>query len=591
MLVMDIEIYKDYLLVAFMDSDTRRVRYFEAFEGHPLDRRTVSGLMRSYQTVSFNGLGFDLPLLTLALAGGKVEAIKRMGDRIIADRVPAWRLMRDMELSIPRDWDHIDIIDVAPGKSSLKIYGGRLHAPKLQDLPIQPDASISSEQREQLKAYCVNDLETTLALFQKLQNPLGLRGVMSEQYGMDLRSKSDAQIAETVIKSELSKISGKQYRPPKLPKDYSFHYRDPGVISFRSDALNRTFEAIKAHRFTLRDSGNVEMPEWLRKKPVEVAGVPYQMGIGGLHSKETRQHVECGPDEVLYELDVASYYPNIILQQRLAPPSLGRDFLTVYRSIVDRRIKAKKEGDKAASDTLKIAINGSFGKLGSKYSALYSPDLLIQTTVTGQLALLMLIERMRAIGATVVSANTDGIVLHHHKDLEAHAAKVAWEWMLDTSYTLERTDYRSISSSNVNNYLAVKPDGETKGKGVFASGGLMKNPDQTIVTRAVAERIANGVDIERTVMGSDDIREFVTVRQVKGGAVWRGVELGKAVRFYLSNSVPETESILYATNGNRVPKSAGARPVMDLPDSFPGDIDHRAYIVAAERLLSEVGFA
>jgi len=29
---------------------------------------------------------------------------------------------------------------------------------------------------------------------------------MSEQYGMDLRSKSDAQIAETVIKSELHKI-------------------------------------------------------------------------------------------------------------------------------------------------------------------------------------------------------------------------------------------------------------------------------------------------------------------------------------------------------------------------------------------------
>lgn len=591
MLVLDIEIYRDYLLVAFMDSETRKVRHFEAYEGHPLDRRTVSSLMRNYQTVSFNGLGFDLPLLVLALAGGKVEAVKRMGDRIIVDRVPAWRLMRDMELTIPEAWDHIDLIDVAPGQSSLKIYGGRMHAPKLQDLPIEPDASISPEHREQLKVYCVNDLETTLALYHELKKPLSLRALMSEQYGMDLRSKSDAQIAETVIKSELTKISGKNYRPPRLAANYGFHYRDPGIIRFESDNLKDVYEAIKAHRFTLRESGNVEMPDWLKKTPVEVEGVPYQMGIGGLHSKEAKQHVACGPGEALYELDVSGYYPSIILQQRLAPASLGDDFLTVYQSIVDRRIKAKREGDKATSDTLKIAVNGSFGKLGSKYSALYSPDLLIQTTITGQLALLMLIERMRAIGATVVSANTDGIVLHHHKDLEADADRVAWDWMLDTSYTLERTDYLSISSRDVNNYVAVKPDESTKGKGVFASGGLMKNPDQTIVTRAVADHIAKGIDIEKTVMDSQDLREFVTVRQVKGGAVWRGIELGKAVRFYLSSSVAEDECIHYASNCNRVPKSAGARPVMDFPESCPSDIDRQAYIVAAERLLCEVGFA
>ena len=36
--------------------------------------------------------------------------------------------------------------------------------------------------------------------------------------------------------------------------------------------------------------------------------------------------------------------------------------------------------------------------------------MLIQTTVTGQLALLMLIENIELAGFTVVSANTDGIV-------------------------------------------------------------------------------------------------------------------------------------------------------------------------------------
>ena len=53
--------------------------------------------------------------------------------------------------------------------------------------------------------------------------------------------------------------------------------------------------------------------------------------------------------------------------------------------------KAQLAMYQAEDSSKKIQINGSFGKLGSKYSLLYAPDLLLQTTITGQLALLMLI--------------------------------------------------------------------------------------------------------------------------------------------------------------------------------------------------------
>ena len=68
-------------------------------------------------------------------------------------------------------------------------------------------------------------------------------------------------------------------------------------------------------------------------------------------------------------------------------------------------LEAELSYHKVQTDSLKISVNGSFGKLGSKYSALYAPDLLIQTTVTGQLALLMLIERLHLAGVRVISAN------------------------------------------------------------------------------------------------------------------------------------------------------------------------------------------
>lgn len=589
MIVLDTEVYRNYFLASFKNTKSGQVVSVEMYDGKPLDKRKLNALMVKYTTVSFNGLGYDLLIIVAALQGFNNQQLKDLSDKIITSKIPSWRIARDAGLDTPANWDHIDVMDVAPGQSSLKIYGGRLHAEKMQDLPIEPSASISPDDRQNLRTYCVNDLDTTELLTCALSKQIDLRRAMSEQYGMDLRSKSDAQIAETVIKSELSRLTGKQYRAPKLPRGYSFRYVNPGIISFENEQLKAVFERVLETDFTLTDSGSVAMPEWLKKEKIVVGAAEYQMGIGGLHSCESAQHVEAG-DSLLMDLDVASYYPSIILQQKLAPKTLGEPFLTVYESLVNRRLAAKRSGDKTTSDTLKIAINGSFGKLGSKYSALYAPDLLIQTTVTGQLALLMLIERMEKIGVSVKSANTDGIVILCPKGKEREMNIVAFDWMLDTSYELERTDYRSISSCNVNNYVAVTTDGEAKGKGVFASPGLQKNPDMLIVSKAVMAFLSKGVPIEQTVMGCQDMRDFVTVRQVKGGAVYEGEYLGKAVRFYHSATVGADTCIRYAKNGNRVPNSGGCRPLMDLSEANLSDVDRDYYICAAKTLLKDAGY-
>ena len=142
----------------------------------------------------------------------------------------------------------------------------------------------------------------------------------------------------------------------------------------------------------------------------------------------------------------------------------------------------------------------------------------------------------------------------------------------------------------MNNYVAVTTGGKVKGKGCFAQSGLAKNPDGQIIYKAVAAQVAQGVPYKKTIRECEDIRDFVTVRRVQGGAVWRGEKLGRAVRFYISTSVPENECILYATNSNRVPKSAGAKPCMVLPEQFPDDVDYRYYETEAEKLLCEIGW-
>lgn len=584
MLIIDTEVYQDYFLLAALDLDTSKVRHFEMYPGHPLDDG-IRQLMSAHVTVGFNSLGYDLPIIAAALAGMSNREIKILSDSIIVEKTPAWQL----GVKVPKNWDHIDLIELAIGQSSLKIYGGRLHAPKMQDLPIEPSASIAPGQRETLRRYCVNDLETTAILYRHLRPQITLREAMSAQYGIDLRSKSDAQIAEAVIRTEIERLGG-DVSKPSTKRNVQFRYKDPGFVQFLSDDLRVMFARLLETDFQLSANGSVEMPAWLKDQRIRIDGAEYQMGIGGLHSCEKRQYVEVSKHEVLADFDVASFYPAIILGQRLAPKHLGQPFLTVFESIVQRRLAAKRAGDKVTADVLKIVINGTFGKLGSKYSFLYSPDLLIQTTITGQLAMLMLIEQMSAAGVRTVSANTDGLVLRADRALDRAMECVAWDWMLSTGYELERTDYRILASRDVNNYVAVKPDGSVKGKGVFAAPSLAKNPDCQIVYDAAAARIANGTPIEQTIRECTDIRRFIVVRRVTGGAVWAGEHLGKAVRYYYSTSVPSAQTIRYAKNGNKVPNSEGSKPLMELPSAFPADVDYHVYEVEAERLLCDVGY-
>jgi len=204
----------------------------------------------------------------------------------------------------------------------------------------------------------------------------------------------------------------------------------------------------------------------------------------------------------------------------------------------------------------KLSLNGSFGKLGSKYSALYAPDLMMTVTLTGQLSLLMLIERLELAGVSVVSANTDGFVSLVDKEDYGVYDDICFDWELDTGFELEETRYRALYSRDVNNYLAVTEKG-SKGKGIFTPAGLMKNPTAGVCVEAITQYLVNGALIGRTIRNEEDLTKFITARTVNGGAAWRGQYLGRVVRWIYS---PDGEKITYKKNGNKVAGSDGACP-------------------------------
>lgn len=600
-LVFDIECYRNYFLIAFKSLENGKYMFFERYEdvelhcdpdvylGDALDLGSLRWVFENFQIIGFNSYGYDIPIASLALAGKDNALLKAATDIIIGEGERGYNVVKRFKAKMLKI-DHIDIIEVAPLSASLKIYGGRVHTRRMQDLPFPPEATLAPKQAAIVRWYCGNDLDTTIDLYNEVEDDIELRVELGHEYGMDLRSKSDAQIAEAVIRAEIEKLTGQRVQKPTIAPGTVYKYHPPAFLQFQTPLMNRVMDTVRSADFIVSEKGSIGMPKALADLQITMNKSTYTMGIGGLHSTEKSAAHFSGPRNKLIDRDVTSYYPFIILNLGLFPHHLGTNFLTVYWQLVDRRLTAKSAGDKKRANSLKIVINGSFGKLGSAYSVLYSPNLLIQTTVTGQLSLLMLIERLELAGIEVVSANTDGVVIKPATEMEATLNAIVAQWEADTGFTTEETRYAALFSRDVNNYIAVMEDkSDFKGKGIFAKPDLKKNPQSRICIDAIGELLLHNKPIAETIRACDDITKFITVRAVKGGAVKDGVFLGKAIRWYYSTQAQG--EIVYAKSGNKVPKSDGAAPLMLLPQQLPEDVDYDYYVREANSILRAMGHA
>lgn len=586
---LDIEVYRNYFLALFM-TQTGKVKMFEIFNGDKsrFDPHEILDIIKTpeLEFVTFNGTSYDVPLLTMAMLDPDTQALKAASDRIIQNNVRPWKFYRDEGLKAP-DMNHIDVIDVAPGMVSLKIYGGRMGSPRLQDLPINHNATITMEQLGLMRKYCRNDTSVTKMLFEQLGEQISLRRAMSKTYNIDLRSRSDAQIAEAVLKAEFERLTGDV--PPKVQGGKtSFYYDPPKYIRFSTELLQDVLETVRTAEMVIDSkTGHVKMPKEIAALKIKIGGSTYKIGIGGLHSQESEVAHFTDEDNVLIDRDVESYYPRMMLNMNMQPGGFGRHFNTIYENILNERLVAKHAGDKVKSDSLKIVLNGTFGKTSNKYSSLYSPDFMIRTTLTGQLTILMLIEALERYNIPVVSANTDGIVIKCPHEKRDALNLIVEKWEKHTGLKTEETIYRALYSRDVNNYIAVKENGSAKAKGVYGPVTLSKNPQNPICAEAVVAYLTKGTPIRRTVYDCDDVRKFLTLRTVNGGAIKDDIVLGKAIRWYYSDTVKG--AIHYVTNGNMVPRSENAAPMMDLTEFIPSDLDHEWYIKECEEILMAVG--
>ena len=600
-------------------------------KGH-MQRLEEMMLNADYTWISFNGINFDAPLMCAAIQGADTEWLKALASQIIRANLKSWEIYRSYGIEYV-ELDHIDMMETAPGVMvSLKTYIGRMGLTNMIDLPFDHEQDLNQKELKILEEYCLNDIEGTEALYKELQDEIKLREDMGGEYGIDIRSKSDAQVAEALLKEALG-IRGRN--EAQIPPYVS--YKAPDFIKTKNKDLQALINALEDYRFKVDyKTGSPVMPDWLAENTFAIGSGTYQVGIGGLHSThDKRFYVEETQYSGISDFDVASYYPSVILKCGLVPKMQnvkGDKFLEAYDAIYNRRLEAKNAGNKKIANSLKITLNGTFGKLGNRYSAFYSPDLLLAVTITGQLNLLCLIDELERIkGVAVYSANTDGITVGYGNHVKDKVMKIFERNSKRTGFVYEETPYKKIAMKDVNNYIAITSTGKAKRKGLYASNQkkenplyLMKNPTMEVCANMATDFLRDGFfDVKKY----KNIRDFVAIRSVKGGGIqhekfeirddwietsdrfWEspstgkterrksrpaplevgigGTPFGRVARWYMTTeSLPP---ITYLSSGNKVPKTEGAKLCMTLPSRLPKDLDYSWYIMETRSMLQDMG--
>lgn len=642
----------------------------------PEQRAALFNLGRTHCWIDFNGDHYDLPQVRGALQGMNTDQLLELRDTIIVRKINPWQIKFDI------DWapvDHIDLKNVA-GPESQKKYAGYMHSREMRDLPYDPNRYLTPEERTQVFIYCGNDLEVLRDMWFALKPAIEMRVQLMEKYGVDVRSKSDAQAAEAIIWKLCSDKAGYRIKKPKdIDWEQRWQYKAPAYMRFTTPEVQDFFAAVCKATYFISAAGKITGPDGVKKRIVHIAGVPYQVGLGGIHSMESKRCIVANDEWILEDSDVAAYYPKMIVNSGETPNALGPAMMEVYDGFRKERIAVKpqskslqKELDhnpflsesdrtrmkvelvklKQLDGGFKIMLNGTFGKLGSAFSILFAPRLLTQTTLTGQLSILMLIERLTAIGVRVMSANTDGILTYCHHTLHEQKRAIMDQWMAETNLELEHVPYRIIINRDVNNYCAVTTDNDLKRKGVYAGVNWRDRscrpcPDYEISSDAACEWLRSGTPIEETIASCTDIRKFITVAKVGSGGTWlRGAgalpanrlkvadmqptliahgwqtkkrgswshpnfpdmqfkayeayltcfppqaeeDVGKVVRWYYSNA---EQGWIKTGKGSMVSDSIGARPLMVMPKGMPipADLDYGWYIRKAYSLLDAAGIS
>ena len=598
--------------------------------------------------VGFNSGHFDDPLLRYVkdlISTKSEEPIKQLYET--AQDLINYRAYSDSDSPTPSDSESdsqlikrlkkktqypvsLDLFSLLAPLPSLKKIEIRTRFHNVQDLPypFDYDKPFTRKEIDTITRYCNNDVNATAQLYldhgaqahklrlrlQEKYNP-----ELSQGNQLDLESLSNPQTAEqTMLQLYANETGLRPYQIYNSADDTKEKYLTrkehirvadiiPDWIEFETPELQTLLYNLSTVEVPVSSKTGHPDTSFL-KQTVTIGNTSYQMGGGGLHSVDApaiitpTMNQATGEPTKLIDVDVASYYPAILINDNLHPEHIQPEWADLYRTIRDERMVAKSDPDRALdAHALKITINSLFGKTASRYSPFYDPALMLRITLTGQLALLMLIEMFEMESITVISANTDGVTVELDSYDQNAFQDVCNEWSEYTQFELEETHYAKIARRDVNNYCALTTESATiKRKGIFTPPSLNHDVKASVVQQMAEAHLLFDKPIHPDSLSDDlDIYDYLYhFSATKKFRVHTSLDpettLQPSNRWYIS-TLASKDLKLQKTGGKRgntisVPNSQRLKilnTVVD-PTIIPNDLDIDYYIAQAEKLVKSI---
>ncbi len=289
-------------------------------------------------------------------------------------------------------------------------------------------------------------------------------------------------------------------------------------------------------------------------------------------------------------MDVTSLYPSIAIEHGHYPEHLGQSFVEVYRDLRTQRVGYKK--GTAENAMLKLALNGVYGKSNDKFSIFYDPKFTMTITLGGQMMISLLADRLTQREFRIIQINTDGVTVYIRRADKWMLDAICAQWQKETKLSLEYAEYSMMAIRDVNNYLALKTNGEVKRKGAYEYETEWHQDGSALVVPKVAEKVLlEGAPIRETVENWPDKMDFMCRVKVPRSSqlVGDGKPLPNMTRYYIAKGGVNLTKIMPPLKGKtewrRISVESGwtVCPCNHIKDAVL-PIDYEWYIREVEKL-------
>lgn len=468
----------------------------------------------------FNNKFYDDWILLTMLNGGSNVEVKKHNDHIIGGG-NAWEYPFISFQKRPfKSFDLKD--DIADPGISLKAIEGNLGLPIVESsVPFDIDRPLTKKELEEVIRYCKHDVDATLRLYQeRKENYIDAKALISDMYDLDKSEGiglTNAKLCARILGAKPQNLTDERdyVIPPnidtnKIPKpilDFFLQIRDKSI----PDA--KLFGAGKG-------SKGMTLDVWFK---TSYGKCPVTYAWGGVHGAKPCIIVEETKDRVIINFDVASLYPNSMLNFGYC--SRAMEDPEAFRKLVERRLGYKHAGDKLRSNALKLPINTTYGAMLNRHNDLADRWAGRSVCISNQLAMTMLIVDLGKQCETIdfININTDGIMFTIDRKEVELAERIVAEWSEVTKFEMERDDFKKVIQKDVNNYIGITPDGKFKTKGGYVSlynGGNFKTNSLAIIHKAIVDYLVYKTPVETTINKCEDVLQFQQI--VKTGGTYEG---------------------------------------------------------------------